>query len=45
VTRVRLSADDDRLDVAEGLRVRLALPDAEPAGVLVVRVRRERPFA
>jgi hypothetical protein len=46
VTRVRLSADDaDRLDVVEGLRVRLALPGAEPADGLVVRVRREPPFA
>ena len=46
VTRVRLSADEaDHLDVIEGLRVRLTLPGAEPADGLVVRVRREPPFA
>jgi hypothetical protein len=45
VTRVRLSADEaDRFDVVEGLRVRLALPGAEPTDGLVVRVRREPPF-
>ena len=45
VTRVRLSADDaDRVDVMEGQRVTLALPGAEPADELVVRVRREPPF-
>jgi hypothetical protein len=45
VTRVRVSADEaDRLDVVEGQRVRLALPDAEPADGLIVRVRREPPF-
>lgn len=45
VTRVRLSADDaDRLDVMEGQRVALALPGAEAADELVVRVRRKPPF-
>ena len=45
VTRVRVSADEaDRLDVVEGLRVRIALPGAEPADGLIVRVRREPPF-
>ena len=45
VTRVRFSADEaDRLDVVEGLRVRLALSGAEPTDALVVRVRREPPF-
>jgi hypothetical protein len=45
VTRVRLSADDaDRLDVIEGLRVKLVLPGAEPFDGLLVRVRREPPF-
>jgi hypothetical protein len=46
VTRVRLSADEaDRFDLVEGMRVRLALPGAAPAEGLVVRVRREPPFA
>ena len=46
VTRVRLSGDDaDRLDVLAGMRVRLALPGAEPFDGLVERVRREPPFA
>jgi hypothetical protein len=46
VTRVRLSADEaDRLDVVEGMRVRLALPSAAAEDGLVVRVRREPPFA
>lgn len=46
VTRVRLSADEaDRLDVVEGLRVRLVLPGGEPTDGLVMRVRREPPFA
>jgi hypothetical protein len=46
VTRVRVSVDDaDRLDVVEGRRVRLALPGGEPADGLVVRVRRDPPFA
>jgi hypothetical protein len=45
VTRVRVSADEaDRLGVVEGLRVPVALPGAEPADGLVVRVRREPPF-
>ena len=35
----------DRLDVVEGLRVTLAPPGAEPLDGLVVRVRREPPFA
>lgn len=43
---MRISADDaDRLDVIEGLRVRLALPEVELADGLVVRVYREPPFA
>jgi hypothetical protein len=42
---VRLSADEaDRFDVVEGLRVRLALPGAEPVDGLVVRIRREPPY-
>ena len=46
VIRVRVSLDEaDRLDVIEGRRVRLALPGAEPVDGLVVRVRREPPFA
>ena len=46
VARVRLSADEaDRLDVVEGMRVRLALPGAVPFDGLVLRVRREPPFA
>lgn len=45
VTRVRVSADEaDRLDVVEGLRVKIALPGAEPTDGLIVRVRREPPF-
>lgn len=45
-SRVRVSVDEaDRLDVVEGRRVRLALPGAEPVDGLVVRVRREPPFA
>ena len=45
-TRVRLSVDEaDRLDVVQGLRVRLALPGREPADGLVMGVRREPPFA
>ena len=46
VTRVRVSVDEaDRLGVVEGLRVALALPGSEPAEGLVLRVRREPPFA
>ncbi len=46
VTRVRVSLDEaDRLDVVEGVRVKVALPGREPADGLVVRVRREPPFA
>lgn len=46
VTRLRVSVDEaDRLGAVEGLRVRLALPGAEPADGLVVRLRREPPFA
>jgi hypothetical protein len=46
VTRVRVSVDEaDRLGVVEGLRVALALPGAAPAEGLVLRVRREPPFA
>ena len=46
VTRVRLSADEaDRLDVVEGQRVKLALSGAEAFDGLVLRVRREPPFA
>jgi len=46
VTRLRISVDDaDRLGAVEGMRVALALPGADPADGLVVRVRREPPFA
>jgi hypothetical protein len=46
VTRVRVSVDEaDRLAAVEGLRVNLTLPGSEPADTLVVRVRREPPFA
>ena len=46
VTRVRVSVDEaDRLGVVEGLRVSLALPGAAPAEGVVLRVRREPPFA
>lgn len=46
VTRLRLSLDEaDRLGAVEGLRVRLALPGAEPVDGLVVRLRPEPPFA
>ena len=46
VARVRLSANEaDRHDVVEGMRVKLALPGAEPFDGLVLRVRREPPFA
>jgi hypothetical protein len=46
VTRVRVSVDEaDRLGAVEGRRVRLALPGAEPVEGLIVRVRREPPFA
>ena len=46
VTRVRVSVDEaDRLDVVAGQRVWLGLPGAEPVDVLIVRVRREPPFA
>jgi hypothetical protein len=46
VTRVRVSVDEaERLGAVEGLRVRLSLPGAGAADGLVVRVRREPPFA
>jgi hypothetical protein len=46
VARVRLSADEaDRFDLVEGMRLRLNLPGHEPLEGLVVRVRREPPFA
>ncbi len=46
VTRVRVSLDEAyRLNVVEGLRVTVTLPDREPVDGLVVRVRREPPFA
>jgi hypothetical protein len=46
VTRVRVSIDEaDRLGAVEGLRVLLGLPGAAPADGLVVRVRREPPYA
>ena len=46
VTRVRVSLDEAyRLDVVEGLRVTVTLPGREPTEGLVVRVRREPPFA
>ena len=46
VTRVRVSLDEAyRLDVVEGLRVKVRLPGQEPADELVVRVRQEPPFA
>ena len=46
VTRVRVSVDEaDRLDVVAGQRVRRALPGAGPVDALIVRVRREPPFA
>jgi hypothetical protein len=46
VTRLRFSLDEaDRLGAVEGLRVRLALPGAEPFEGLVVRVRHDPPFA
>jgi hypothetical protein len=46
VARVRLSADEaDRFDLVEGMRVHLSLPGQEPLEGLVVRVRREPPFA
>jgi hypothetical protein len=46
VTRVRVSVDEaDRLGAVEGLRVTLALPGSAPTGWLIVRVRREPPFA
>jgi hypothetical protein len=46
VTRVRISVDEaDRLGVVEGLRVTVALPGSAPAERLILRVRREPPFA
>jgi hypothetical protein len=46
VTRVRLSVDEaDRLGALEGLRVAVALPGAGACDGLIVRVRREPPFA
>ncbi len=46
VTRVRLSGDEaDRFDIVVGLRVQITLPGAEPLDGLVVRIRREPPFA
>jgi hypothetical protein len=46
VTRVRVSVDEaERLGAVEGLRVSLALPGRRAADALVVRVRREPPFA
>lgn len=46
VTRVRVSLDEaDRLGAVEGLRVRVTLPGAEATDGLIVRVRREPPFA
>lgn len=46
VTRVRVSLDEaDRLGAVEGARVAVALPGAGPLDGLVVRVRREPPFA
>ena len=46
VTRVRVSVDEcDRLGAVEGLRVAVALPGAEAVEGLVVRIRREPPFA
>lgn len=45
VTRVRVSLDEAyRLDVVEGLRVKVRLPGQEPADGLIVRVRQEPPF-
>jgi hypothetical protein len=45
VARLRISVDEaDRLGAVEGLRVALALPGAEPADGLIMRVRREPPF-
>jgi hypothetical protein len=44
--RVRFSLDEaDRLGLTEGLRVWVALPDRQPADVLVMRVARTPPFA
>ena len=46
VTRMRVSLDEAyRLDVVAGVRVMVRLPGQEPADGLVVRVRREPPFA
>ena len=46
VTHLRLSVDEaDRLGAVEGLRVSVALPGAAATDVLIVRVRREPPFA
>jgi hypothetical protein len=45
VIRVRVSLDEAyRLDVVEGLGVKVTLPGREPTDGLVVRVRREPPF-
>ena len=42
--RLRVSVDEsDRLDLAEGHRVRVGLPGREPAEVLVAEVRRVPP--
>jgi hypothetical protein len=42
--RLRVSVDEcDRLDLAEGRRVRVGLPDREPVEVLVAEVRRVPP--
>ncbi len=46
VTRVRVSLDEaDGLGAVEGARVAVTLPGTESLDGLVVRVRREPPFA
>jgi hypothetical protein len=46
VTRVRVSVDEaDRLGAVEGLRVAVTLPSSAATEGLIVRVRREPPFA
>lgn len=43
--RLRVSVDEaDRLDVLTGQRVRLTLPDRDPAELLVTAIQRSPPF-
>ena len=45
-TRVRVGLDDlDQLGLAEGMRVRLALPGGDAADVLITSAARVPPFA